>query len=108
MNSEVPDDWLEEALKTRGAMTAPSGFTAAVVRSLDARPPDSQLSRFWMDQGLALGFTLAILGLGLGVDVNRLGALLGEGLQSPATAVLVAVTLCLSAAWLSIAADETI
>ena len=106
MNSELPNDWLDQALKTREAMTAPEGFTETLMRQLAGDGSSSPLAVFWMDHGLPLGLTLAAVGIGSMVDVARLGLLLGGGLQAPSRVVLTAVALSVSAVWWSISADE--
>lgn len=106
MNPKLPNDWLDHALKTREAMTAPEAFTETLMRQLAHDRSYSPLAAFWMDQGLPLGLTLAVLGIGSMIDVARLGLLLGRGLQAPSPVVLTAVALCVSAVWLSLAADE--
>ena len=104
MNSELPDDWLEEALKARPAMPAPPDFSRTMMRRLEA-DASSPLSRFWMEQGVAVGLTLAFLGLGSVVELNSLADLLVRGMR--ATPVVVAlVALGASAVWLSRTADE--
>jgi hypothetical protein len=104
VNSELPGDWMEEALKARPAMPAPADFSERMMRRLDGDGL-STFSRFWMDQGVAVGFTLTLLGLGSLVELNGLGDLLVRGMQ--ATPVVVAVVaLCASALWLSRAVDE--
>lgn len=105
MNPELPKDWLEEALKARAAVPAPPDFTETLMRRLEAGQSYSPLSRFWMDQGLAAGLTLAILGLSSAVDMNRLGAVLARGVQA-SPVVVAAVTLCASAVWLAVMADD--
>jgi len=107
VNPELPNDWLDQALKTREAMTAPEAFTETLIRQLAHDRSYLPLAAFWMDQGLPLGLALAILGIGSMIDVARLGLLLDRGLQAPSPVVLTAVALCASAVWLSIAVDET-
>jgi hypothetical protein len=105
MNPEHPD-WLEEALKTRAAMTAPSRFTPAVLRRLSDDDSPVPPSAFWMESGTHVGLGLAALGLGLTVD--RLGPWFDGLLQAPSPALLTAVGLCVSAIWWSTRQDETI
>jgi hypothetical protein len=108
VNPELPEDWMDEALRSRAAMIAPSHFTPTVLRRVAAEAPFSQASMFVMEYGARLGLTLALLGLGLTLDVNRFGLLLQEGLQAPLPVALTAAGLCMTLVWLSITADEPI
>ena len=105
MNPDRSDDWVDEALRSRGAMTAPSHFTPTVMRRVGGEAP---LSQFVMEHGPRLGLTLAILGLGLILDVNRLGLLLQQGPPAASTLVLTMAALCAVLLGLSITADEPI
>ncbi len=108
MNPEHPGDWLDEALKTRAAMTAPSHFTPTVLRRLSEDDSPVPASAFWMESGTHAGLGLAALGLGMTVDVNRLGQWFDGLLQAPSPAMLTAAGLCVSAIWWSTRQDETI
>jgi hypothetical protein len=108
VNPELPEDWIDEALRSRTAMTAPPHFAPTVLRRVAAEAPFSQASMFVMEYGPRLGLTLALLGLGLTLDVNRFGLLLQEGLQSPSPVALTAAALGMTLVWLSIASDEPI
>jgi hypothetical protein len=108
LNPDHPGDWLEEALKTRAAMIAPSHFTPEVLRRLAEDESPGTASAFWMESAPHVGLGLAVLGLGLTVDVNRLGHWFDGLLHAPSPALLIAVGLCVSAIWWSTRYDETI
>ena len=86
-------------------MSAPADFSETTDASAGSVTRSFPLSRFWMEQGVAVGLTLAFLGLGSLVDLNGLEDLLVRGMR--ATPVVVAiVALGASAVWLSRTADE--
>ena len=106
MNFESSNDWLDEALRARPVMSAPPDFSETMMHRLEGGDHSSSpFLRFGMDQGVGVGLTLALLGLGSLVDLNRLGMPLVRGIQA-APVLLAVIALCVSAAWLSRTAEE--
>jgi hypothetical protein len=106
VNPEFPPDWLEDALKRRPAMAAPPDFAERVWRRLEPRRTYSPFFRVWMDNGLVAGLTLAILGIGSTIDLNRLGVFIAQGLQAPPPFLVAAAAFCGMVVWLSVTADD--
>ena len=105
MKRDVPDDhttddWVESALQSRPAMTAPVTFTAAVMGRLPppALPALSQATPWIEDLGRA-GLAFAVLGAVSVVDVRRLAEWSGRTWTEPASIIMAAVLLLTAGIW---------
>jgi hypothetical protein len=106
MSRDLPDDrtqgdWLEDALRSRPAMTAPEGFTAKMMEQLaSSAPPSIPQSTEWIEEAGRAGLLFAALGAASVLDARLLTEWL-NGLVEPAPLVIVAVTLLVAGVWYS-------
>ena len=90
----MTQDWLDEALKDRAAMSAPAGFTRAVMAQLppSASPAPSFL---WLKTAGEAGLLAAVLSAAPLLNLPELIA------QAPAPYLMAALALVLSAVWVT-------
>jgi hypothetical protein len=96
VNSGRQNDGLDDALSARTAISAPPGFTGAVLARVNARPRRSRPTELLAEYGVRGGLWLAALGVLAVVDANPLGEKLTAALVGPEGATAVAVlAICL-------------
>ena len=107
MNPDLPQndalvDWLDQALQSRSAMTAPVTFSTTVLERLRTQATvEPANAPAWIEELGRAGLVLAVLGGVYTVDMNRLAVWIDRGLATPAPLITAALVLCISGVWFS-------
>ena len=106
-DEQTPGDWLEDALRSRPAMTAPEAFTARAIEQVaSSTPPSISQSTEWIEEAGRAGLVFALLGTVSTVDMGRAAGWLDRGMFGSTAILLAAVVVFVAAVWYSVTVNS--